>query len=366
MNAPVNKRSERQWLARLLAPIERQSPRWLMCSGIVFLILIGLVDYLTGFEMMFSVFYLLEVGLSAWFVGKSFGILMSILSVIVWIVGDVAAGAHYSRPWILGWNALILLVVYCIVVLLLTSLRSSHLGLESRVEQRTVALTKEIAERKRLERELMTVSEREHRDFGHELHDSVCQHLTGTALAAQVLTENLKSKQLPEAADAAKVVELVEQGITLTRNLAHGLYPVEMQAEGLMDAFHELATSIAKTSKLACEFECEAPVLVANDEVATHLYRIGHEAVRNALRHGKPGRIRILLAETNQELKLTVEDDGTGLPDDWQKGNGIGLRIMAQRAQMMGGSLSIEPGPTGGTIVICSVPRAVAGEGMKS
>jgi len=347
----------RAGLFRLLGPLERQSRGLLMGVGVVMLLLIGAIDYLTGFEMQFSVFYLLEVGLSAWLIGKGFGMFMSVLSVLIWIAGDWAAGAHYSRPWILVWNALILMVVYFIVVWLLTSLRASQGELEQRVERRTQALTKEITERKRLESELLTISEREQRQFGRELHDSVCQHLTGTALAAQVLTEALQARSLAEATNAARVVELVEQGITLTRNLAHGLFPVELQAEGLMDAFEELAASVTRTTRVKCEFECEAPVLIQDDSMATHLYRIGQEAVRNALQHAKPSRIGLSLSETGGTLKLTVEDDGAGLGEDWQKKSGIGTRIMAQRAAILGGQLRIEPAPTGGTIVICSVTR---------
>src|SRR5580765_7530537 len=213
---------------KLLNALERGSRRTLMAAGLAVLIVIGVVDYLTGFEVLFAAFYLLEVGLAAWFVGKGFGIVMSILSVVVWIGGDVAAGAHYSRPFVPIWNAAILLVVYSTVVWILASLRRLQTELESKVQQRTVALTQEMAERARLEKELVEVSEREQRRIGHDLHDSLCQHLTGTALAGQVLGEKLAAKALPEAADANKVVELVEDGIAIARNLARGIYPVEV------------------------------------------------------------------------------------------------------------------------------------------
>jgi low affinity Fe/Cu permease len=129
-------------------------------------VVIGMVDYLTGFEMQFSVFYLLGVGLAAWFVGKSFGLVMSVLSVLVWIGGDLPAGARYSNPLIPVWNALILTVFYFIVVWLLSSLRSFHRKLEATVRQRTQALTLEMAERQRLEEEILRVSERHQRSAG--------------------------------------------------------------------------------------------------------------------------------------------------------------------------------------------------------
>jgi len=347
-------------VAWLLERLERRSRPFLVLAGLVVLVVIGLIDYLTGFEMLFSVFYLLEVGLAAWFVGKGFGLLMSVLSVLVWIGGDLAAGARYSNPLIPAWNALILMVFYFIVVWLLTSLRALHQDLEARVRQRTQALTREMAERQRLEEEILRVSEREQRRIGHDLHDNLCQHLTGTALAGQVLGERLAAKSLPEAADACKVVELVEEGIALARNLARGLYPVEMEAEGLMAAFQELADNTTHGTRIRCVFECNTPVLMHDDAAATHLYRIAQEAVRNAIQHGKPKRIGITLMEQNGLVTLTVEDDGIGLPETTQKSGGLGIRIMAHRAAMIGGSFTIEPAPTGGTIVNCSIPKTAA------
>jgi signal transduction histidine kinase len=130
-----------------------------------------------------------------------------------------------------------------------------------------------------------------------------------------------------------------------------------MDAEGLMAAFQELANNITKGTKVRCVFECERPVLVHNDAAATHLYRIAQEAVHNAMRHGKPKRIGINLSERNGLVSLRVEDDGVGLPEAGPEGPGLGIRIMEHRAAMIGGSFSIEPAPTGGTIVTCSFPR---------
>jgi signal transduction histidine kinase len=341
---------------QLIRNLERRSRAFFVLTCLGCLIAVGVVDYLTGFEIFFSVFYLLGVGLGTWQVGKSFGVLMSLLSVAVWITGDLAAGARYSSSFIPVWNSLILLAFYLIVVWLLASLRSLQKDLENKVRQRTTALTQEMAERERLEKEILEVSEREQRRIGHDLHDNLCQHLTGTALAGQVLQEKLAARSLPEAKDANRIVELVEDGITLTRNLARGIYPVEMEGGGLVAAFQELTANITKTSKVTCVFEYDSPVLIHDAATATHLYRIAQEAVSNAIRHGKAGRIGIALGNRDGRVILIVEDDGTGLPDNWQKGQGLGTRIMAHRAAMMNASFSIEPNPTGGTLVECSLP----------
>jgi signal transduction histidine kinase len=340
---------------RPLKELEKRPLSALVVLCLALLIAIGLIDYLTGFEMFFSVFYLLGVGLAAWYVGRTFGFVMSVLSVLVWLAGDLAAGAHYSKPWIILWNALILAVFYCIVAGLLSYLRTAQTDLELRVQQRTQALTREIAERERLESEILKVSEHEQRRIGRELHDGLCQHLTATAFAGQVLSEKLAAKSLEENADADKVVELVEQGINMARGLARGLYPVEMEAEGLMAAFRELASSLTKATRIPCVFLCESPVLIHDDAVATHLYFIGQEAVRNAIQHAQPHRVDITLSERDARVTLTIEDDGIGLPENVRQSAGLGLRIMAHRAEEIGGGFSAEPGPTGGTIVACTL-----------
>jgi signal transduction histidine kinase len=344
---------------KLFHNLEHRERALVMLACLGFLVLVGVIDYLTGFEISFSVFYLLAVGLAAWFVGKGFGFFFSALSVAVSIFGDVAAGAHYSSPFIPVWNATILLVFYFIVVWLLDKLHSFNRELESRVRQRTAALTREIAERERLEKKILEVSEREQRRIGHDLHDSLCQHLTATAMAGQVLGEKLAAKSLPETADAREIVRLIQSGIALTRNLAHGLSPVDLDAEGLATALRDFAVNVTKVFKTVCVFDCEIPPVISDTATASHLYRIAQEAVNNAIRHGKPKQIVMSLSDRKGRIELTIEDDGIGLPDDWQKNRGLGTHIMAHRAAMIGGTLSIEPNPTGGTFVKCSVPAPV-------
>jgi signal transduction histidine kinase len=212
-----------------------------------------------------------------------------------------------------------------------------------------------MAERERLEKEILEISEREQRRIGRDLHDSLCQHLTATALAGQVLRERLEAGSPAEAGDARKIIELVEQGIVMARDLARGIYPVDMEAEGLMAAFQQLASNITKWSKIPCVFEHDSPVLINDATTATHLYRIAQEAVANAIRHGKARRIGITLSEQRGQVSLTVEDDGAGLPEGWQKYQGLGTRIMAHRAAMIGGVFAMDLNPTGGTLVKCSL-----------
>jgi signal transduction histidine kinase len=330
-------------------------PRALLISvSLAFIGLVGVADFLTGFNLSFSAFYLLGIAFAAWFVGKSFGLVMAALSIVISAAGDWAAGAHYSTVLIPLWNGLILTIVYAVTVWLVGHLREAQRQLEHKVEQRTHALTREIAERERLEKETLEISEREQRRIGHDLHDGLCQHLTATAMAAQVIAQRLDSQSQPESADVAELVRLIEDGIAMTRDIAHGIAPLEMESAGLMTALRALAENVSRVSKVACRVDCEVPPPLVDGSAATHLYRIAQEAVNNALRHGKPRQIVISLSRARDRAALTVEDDGTGLPENWQSGRGLGTRIMAHRAGLIGGALSIEPNPTGGTWVTCA------------
>jgi signal transduction histidine kinase len=342
-------------MGSIFAVSNRPAPwKWVtVCLGLT--LGIGLVDYATGYELSFSVFYLAGVCLGAWHVGRRFGLLISVLSVAAWLGGDLAAGAPFSTALVPIWNAVMVLAFYAAFVWLVDRLHSLQRDLERRVAERTAELTREIAGRERLEKELLENSEREQRRIGYDLHDNFCQHLTSTAMAVQVLREKLAAKAAPEVADTSRVMTLVEEGIVMARELARGLAPVELEAEGLMAALQELAASISKWSKVSCVFECESPVLVHDANTAMQLYRIAQESVSNAIRHGRAGHIVINLEKYGAGLALSVEDDGVGLPDDGKAQQGLGTRTMSHRAATIGGTFSLEPNLTGGTLARCQV-----------
>ena len=342
------------WIKRL----ENWSKPLLIVTSLGLVAVVGLVDYFTGYAIFFSAFYLIPVALAAWFVGKVLGNMISMLSVAVWLMGDFAAGAHYPNLFVPVWNGAIALTVYFVVVKTLASLRKSHQELEERVRQRTAALNNEIQERTRLEKELLEISEREQRQIGHDLHDNLGQHLTATAFAGQVLNEQLESKSLPESVSARHLVKMVEEAILLARTFARGLHPVEITGEGLMDGFQELARNTSERFKVSCEFECLEPVLLHDAESSTNLYRIAQEAITNAVKHGKARHISIGLEKINGTITLTVTDDGVGLSENARNSQGMGLRIMAYRANMIGATFNIGRSPESGTRVTCKLPSS--------
>jgi two-component system sensor kinase FixL len=221
----------------------------------------------------------------------------------------------------------------------------------------------DITERRRMEREISEISERERQRIGQDLHDELGQFLTGIACISTSLAQELDGKSMREAATATQIADLTNQAITQTRTLARGLYPVELQANGLLSALQELAVNAETLFGISCQLKCDTNVSVANDDVSIHLYRIAQQAIDNAVRHGKAKHIWLRLWDQNGIGIMSVTDDGSGLVGSPRDHKGMGLRIMKYRAEMIGGILQVRKGHQRGTIVECSFQRRAGGEG---
>ena len=314
---------------------------------------LGYVDYLTGYEQTFLLFYLVPIGLGTWFGNFWIGFTFSVMSIVAWVVSDVAAGV----PTVGLWNIGMALGSYTVFTSLLSKLRTLLNELDQRVRDRTAALKREMAERERLDQEIAEVADRERRRLGQNLHDSLGQHLTGTALAAQVLRDKLANRSAAEVADADKVVNYIEEGIDLTRNLARGFFSPELEADGLNVALQGLAENISERFRVPCTFNGDDAVHVGDATTATQLYHIAQEAAINAVKHASANRIDIELAQNGQKLTLVVSDDGRGFPEKLPEPPGLGLRLMAHGASLIGGKLAIARNRDGGTLVTCELNK---------
>ena len=219
---------------------------------------------------------------------------------------------------------------------------------------------RDITERKRLEREILEISDREQRRIGQDLHDGLCQHLAGIELMSQVLAKKLAPTSKARARQVMEIAEHVREAITHTRSLARGLSPVTIESEGLTSALLELATNTEKIFHVQCRCEFDEAVRIPDHAVATHLFRIAQEAVSNAIRHGRPQGIVITLRNFKRRIKLDISDNGNGLRKQSANQKGMGLRIMQSRASMIGGTMAIKSNAAGGVSVTCAIPEAPA------
>ncbi|HEU6449152.1 MAG TPA: PAS domain S-box protein [Verrucomicrobiae bacterium] len=215
-------------------------------------------------------------------------------------------------------------------------------------------VARDISERKRLQKEIIEISNREQQRIGQDLHDGLCQELAGIQLMCQVLEQKLSAKSKAEAKQAEEIANHIRNAIGHTRKLARGLSPVELEANGFISALQELTANVQKLFGIECRLESGTPVLIRNNVFATHLYRIVQEAINNAVKHGKAKRVAVSLRPAGEKIVLAINDDGVGFLEETKTFGGMGLHIMKYRASVLNAPLEVRSGIDGaGTTVTC-------------
>jgi len=213
------------------------------------------------------------------------------------------------------------------------------------------ALQVETRERRRLEAEVLEISENEQRRIGLDLHDGLGQQLTAIELMCQSVVNDLKPVDSDLMRRVSQIGIFLRESISQTRMLAHSLAPYHLEITGLEVALKELVEQTTMTGKIKCRFVCPNPVEVENVDVTLHLYRIAQEAINNAVKHSQGDRILVSLAQADPVLELSVTDNGNGLPNE--QGVGIGLQVMRHRARVIGADLAVETATGKGTTIRC-------------
>ncbi len=237
--------------------------------------------------------------------------------------------------------------------------------LELRVQERTADLEAEMAERERLEKEVLEIKDNEQRRFSRDLHDGLGQSLTGALFQSLALQRDLESAQSPLASNASRIADLVNRSIAQAHDLARGVDPVPLRPDGLMNALAELVQALCNAHPLDCAFECDEPVVVEDNSIANHLYRIAQEALTNAIKHSGGSRVQTRLERLADRITLTVEDDGSGLPAGESHDGCRGLNIIKHRARLIGATVVFEKAAPHGTRMRCSLPSPGAGTNVE-
>ncbi|QDU93186.1 hybrid sensor histidine kinase/response regulator [Lignipirellula cremea] len=206
-------------------------------------------------------------------------------------------------------------------------------------------------ELKSLQQEVTDMALREQRRIGQQLHDGLGQHLTGVALMAKSLQRKLEGEQSAATDASAELVELIVEAQGQVRALVKGLYPVDVDAEGLRIALQQLAQSTIRTCGVSCSFDSEERVSIENNNTATQLFHIAQEAVNNAVKHGNARHIAIRLDSRENDLVLIIRDDGCGLPAPAEEIRGMGMQIMQYRANSIGASIEFASQGNGVSVV---------------
>ena len=244
--------------------------------------------------------------------------------------------------------------------LLLLAWFSHHVTTTIRSEYRIAErLRAEAADRERLEGEVLEAGERESRRLGADLHDGVCQDLTGLLIRAKRAQKALVAGERPEAEALAAVVQGIGDAIGEIHDLSRRLSPGRLTGQDLAGALSDLVRRTTDEASPIVTFQAtgEDPAL---DPAATlHLYRIAQEALANALKHAGAARVEVRLEHGAGGTCLCIDDDGSGLPEGLASRQGLGLHTMSWRATKAGGTLTVTRRPEGGTRVACRVPQAI-------
>jgi PAS domain S-box-containing protein len=217
-------------------------------------------------------------------------------------------------------------------------------------------IVRDISEQRRLEQEVLRVSEHERQRIGQDLHDGLGQMLTGIGLITKNLSLQLRKQGNELADDAEEISSLIKDADEQARSLARGLVPVEFDEKGLEAALKRLKQNAEKLFDIDFSLEVLGKLDFDDATQAIHLYRIAQEGVSNAVKHGSATSVSVHLASTDKHIRLRIVDNGTGFSKDWDTDGGLGVRIMQFRARLIGGNLEISDVPDKGATITCTIP----------
>lgn len=224
------------------------------------------------------------------------------------------------------------------------------------MEASNVALRAEMEERSRLEREIITVSEEERRRLGHELHDGLCQQLTGARLRCSALEREISSG--PGLAPGfPQLSALLNEAVDHAYDLSRGLWPAEHEQMGVKPSLEAMAQRFRKSSGIPIELRQHIGCETCACGHLTQVFRIAQEAIANAVKHSRATSLSVELSCTEAGgISLAVIDNGVRRKPPPSAYGGLGLRIMAYRASVVGGDFAVSDTPGGGTTVTCTAP----------
>jgi PAS domain S-box-containing protein len=218
------------------------------------------------------------------------------------------------------------------------------------------AIARDVTHQKHLELQILAAGANEQQRISRDLHDSLGPHLAAIRYAATFLAEELRQRDPAAAAKADQIGGMAGEAVTIARDLARGIFPVQIDGLGLALALEELAAATSRQTDMRVTFAETGDTRPTDPADDLHLYRIAQEALSNAAKHGAASHVTLVLHHGANTLRLTVADDGMGLPSSPRDTNGMGLDSMRYRAHALGGELSLDSIADEGTIVTCDIP----------
>jgi len=203
-------------------------------------------------------------------------------------------------------------------------------------------------------RQLAVVEERQR--LARELHDSVTQALYGVRLYSEAAAGQLSLGHADRAAEHLRELQdTAQEALAEMRLLIYELRPSVLEEEGLVAALQARLLAVEGRAGLKTEFKVEGDGQLP-PQIEEGLYRIGQEALNNALKHAHARNITVCLRQDERTITLEIADDGIGFdPTTARERGGLGLSAMEERAAGLGGRLIVQSGPREGTRVLVEV-----------
>ncbi|GBC87672.1 Signal transduction histidine-protein kinase/phosphatase DegS [bacterium HR12] len=206
----------------------------------------------------------------------------------------------------------------------------------------------------------MRAQEEERQRVALEIHDGIGQVLTSVALFAADLDQVVPEEHRDRV---VRVKELIQRAIAESRALVWSLRPPDLERLGLVPAVEHLAENLRGRGDTRIDVLDETGGRQVPQDVETVVFRIVQEALNNAVKHAKASTISVIVGQRDGRLSVVVEDDGRGFDvaeverrETPELSEGFGLRGMRERAELVGGTLTLESQPGRGTTVRLEVP----------
>jgi len=344
---------EREMMSKLWPYIGKLSISRLAGLGFVFIGLVGILDYLSGSELSFSIFYMAPIAFLAWFVGRRIGILGSVVAAILWLLVDLRVHPLYSHPLIPYWNALVRFGFFLIVTYALSALKAARVRQEE--------LTQFIV---------------------HDLRAPLANVITGLQILQEISSNTMDEAQktLVDMGILAsdRMLTLINSLLDLAR-LENGrmpLNPKQSDVKNVVESAIKQVSAWAARSHITLVSELAPHVETVYMDPDLTL-RVLINLISNAIKFSQPNSaitVRVVPAEADSLLAFSVADQGRGIPKEWADkvfdkfvqvearragstvGSGLGLTFCRLAIEAQGGRISLESEVDKGTIITFTLP----------
>ncbi len=327
--------------------------RWLKISAaFVGALFIAWFDYATGPAISFSIFYLVPIACLRWYVGRAPSLVLAVFSAVLWGLVDDSTRSLPFNQVISFWNASVRLFYFVLVTMVLGYWQREH---ELKVAEQEKMTADEL---RRLTAHLQSIREEERARIARQIHDDVGQDMAALKMEVSLLQK--KQGQLSIGESSQKLEEMkgmIDQTLQSTRRMASGLRSAVLDQLGLVEAIEWQTKEFASKTGIVCRFQKDIGELALDASKTIAIFRIYQEMLLNVSQHAQAKHVDIRLDDEDGNFNLIVQDDGRGIaPEKIKDPLSLGLLGMRERAQFLGGRLTILPAAGQGTVVQVTVP----------